>query len=97
MMAGFDLSNGIIMTYAGDKLTPIMYVKDIQTIYPEDNDSDKTFATLDLVQDYTISMKVSNYRPWKWAKLYGWRRHTVLRPRKRILIRLLKRRMKNEL
>ena len=97
MMVGFDSSNGVIMTCAGNDFTPIMHIKDIQTIYPEDDDSDKTFATLDPVQDYTISIKVSNYRPWKWAKLYGWRRHTVLRPRKRILIRLLKRRMKNEL
>ena len=41
-------------------------------------------------QEFTATIKLVHYSPWKWNKILGWRRHTILRPRKRVLVRLVK-------
>ena len=41
-------------------------------------------------QELTATIKLVHYSPWKWNRVLGWKRHTILRPRKRVLIRLVK-------
>ena len=39
---------------------------------------------------FDIELKPIRYTPWKWNRVLGWKRHTITRPRKRLLVRFIK-------
>ena len=82
---------------------PLMYadnngtmvpITGIVTLQPDDIDRKQiTRYSGDIFpidQEITTTLTLIRYSPWKWNKILGWRRHTILRPRKRILVRLVK-------